>query len=54
MLHNYFGTQCLKTETTEKEIVDRIMKEYSGAERKTVEKDVANIIGKLRKIDAII
>jgi hypothetical protein len=49
-----FIVECLKTETTEKEIVDKIMKEYSGAERKTVEKDVANIIDKLRKIDAIV
>ena len=48
-----FIIECLKTETTESEIVDQILREYKGAERPTVERDVAAIIAKLRSIGAI-
>ena len=49
-----FIIECLKKETSEKEIVDKLVAEYANADRKTVEKDVADIIAKLRKIDAIV
>ena len=48
-----FIVECLKTETTAGAIVDKLMAEYSGAERKTVERDVDNILGKLRSIGAL-
>ena len=48
-----FIIECLKEETTESTIADKLMSEYKGAERPTVEHDVANIIGKLRSIGAI-
>ncbi len=48
-----FIIECLKNDTTESEIVDKIISEYKGAEYKTVEKDVAEIISRLRKIGAI-
>ena len=48
-----FIIECLKAETTESAIVDKLMAEYKGAERQTVERDVANIIGKLRSIGAV-
>ena len=48
-----FIIESLKTETTESAIVDKIMSEYKGADRPTVERDVANIISKLRSIGAI-
>ena len=44
---------CLGSDTTESEIVDRIMEKYSDADRAVVEKDVASIIAKLRSIGAI-
>ncbi|MCQ2416320.1 MAG: PqqD family protein [Oscillospiraceae bacterium] len=40
--------ECLKNDTTEAAIVDRLMSEYTGADRPTVERDVANIISKFR------
>lgn len=49
-----FIVECLKTDTTESEIVDKLMSEYKGADRPTVEHDVENIIGQLRSIGAII
>lgn len=48
-----FIIECLKNETTENQIVDNILKEYSETDRNIVEKDVANIIEKLRSIGAI-
>ena len=48
-----FIVECLKANTTESAIVDKLLSEYKGAERPTVERDVANIIDKLRSIGAI-
>lgn len=48
-----FIIEHLKTNTAESAIVDKLMKEYKGADRDIVERDVANIIGKLRSIGAI-
>jgi arsenate reductase-like glutaredoxin family protein len=48
-----FIVECLKADTTESAIVDKLLAEYKGADRPTVERDVANIIGKLRSIGAI-
>lgn len=48
-----FIIECLKTDTTEMDIVDRILHEYNGVERKTVEEDVADVINKLRSLGAI-
>ena len=49
-----FIAECLKTNTNEREITDKVLAKYSGADRKTVERDVATVIGKLRSIGAII
>lgn len=49
-----FIVECLKADTTESAITDKLMAEYSGAARSEVESDVAEIIGKLRSIGAII
>ena len=49
-----FIVECLKTDTTERAIADKLLAEYVGADRPTVERDVANIIGKLRSIEAIV
>jgi len=49
-----FIIECLKTDTTESAITDKLMKEYKDADRPTVERDVANIISKLRSIGAIV
>ena len=48
-----FIIEYLKTDTTPKEIVEKVMKEFSGAERKTVEHDVIDILKKLNSIGAI-
>lgn len=48
-----FIIECLKEDTTENEIVDKILKEYSVTDKKIVLKDVRNIIEKLRSIGAI-
>ena len=48
-----FIVECLKADTTESAIVDKLLSEYKGADRPTVERDVANIIGKRRSIAAI-
>ena len=48
-----FIIECLKNETTENQIVDNILKEYSETNRNIVEKDVANTIEKLCSIGAI-
>ena len=49
-----FIVECLKTDTTERAIADKLLAEYEGADRPTVERDMANIIGKLRSIEAIV
>lgn len=49
-----FIIECLKTDTTESAITDKLMKEYKDADRPTVERNVANIISKLRSIGAIV
>ena len=49
-----FIVECLKTDTTEASIVDRILTEYEGADRATVSCDVSDIIGKLRSIGALV
>lgn len=48
-----FIIECLKEDTTESAIVDKIMAEFTGAERPVVEKDVADIMAKLRSIGAV-
>ncbi len=48
-----FIVECLKSDTTESTIVDRLLAEYEGADRATVSRDVADIIGKLRSIGAL-
>ena len=48
-----FIVECLKTDTTQSSIVDKLLSEYEGADRPTAERDVANVIGKLRSIGAI-
>ena len=49
-----FIVECLKKETSENEIVEKLLAEYSVPDRKIVERDVAGIIEKLRKIGAIV
>ena len=48
-----FIVESLKNDTTESEIVDKMLAKYD-APRPTVEKDVADIVGKLRAIGAVI
>ena len=48
-----FIIECLKTETTEEELVDKLLSRYT-VERPTAEKDVARIISQLRSIGAVI
>ena len=48
-----FIVECLKSDTTENQIVDKLLSEYSGADRATVQKDVADILNKLRSIGAL-
>lgn len=47
-----FIVDCLKVETTEGEIVDRMFEKYD-APRDILERDVARIIGQLRSIHAL-
>ena len=42
----------LKYDTTEKEVVDKLEAEYDGP-REMIENDVADVVGRLRKIGAI-
>ena len=49
-----FIIDCLKSDTTESAVVDKILAEYTGVDRSTVERDVAAEISKLRSIGAII
>lgn len=48
-----FIIDCLSADTTESEITDKLMERFTGADRAVVEKDVANVIAKLRTIGAI-
>ncbi len=48
-----FIVECLKTDTTEDEITDKLLTKYSGADRQTVLGDVKSIIAKLRSIGAL-
>ena len=47
-----FIVDCLKTDTTEKEIAEKIMQKYDVT-KETVTADVKKIIDKLRSIGAI-
>ena len=47
-----FIVDCLKEETTEKEIVDRMCEKYA-ADRDTICADVAEILDRLRGINAL-
>ena len=46
--------ECLKEETTVSAIADKLLEEYQGVSRSDVERDVNNIIDKLRSIGAIV
>ena len=48
-----FIVESLKNDTTESETVDKLLARYD-VDRPTVECDVANVIGKLRSIGAIV
>ena len=48
-----FIVECLKTDTNEDEITDKLIAEYSGADRTTIARDVSGIIKKLKGIGAI-
>ena len=48
-----FIIEALKTDTTESELVDKLLAKYD-VDRPTAEKDVADLIGKLRSIGAVI
>lgn len=47
-----FIVDCLKDETTESAIVDKMLEKYN-ADKAVLEKDVHEIVQKLRKIGAI-
>lgn len=47
-----FIVDCLKQDTTEEKIVDAILEQYD-APRDVVERDVKNILDKLRSIGAL-
>ena len=48
-----FIIETLKTDTTESELVDKLLAKYD-VDRPTAEKDIADIISKLRSIGAVI
>lgn len=48
-----FIVESLKTDTTESAVVDKLLAKYD-VDRPTAEKDVADMIGKLRAIGAVI
>lgn len=48
-----FIVESLKNDTTESEIVDKMLEKYD-VDRNTAEKDVASIISQLRRIGAVI
>ena len=47
-----FIVDCLKTDTTESEILDKMLAKYDG-DKNVMAEDIKTIIGKLRKIGAI-
>lgn len=47
-----FIVDCLKTDTTETEILDKMLAKYDG-DKNVMAEDIKVIIGKLRKIGAI-
>ena len=47
-----FIVECLKNETTEDAIVDKMLEKYD-APREIIAADVAKIVGELRKIGAL-
>ena len=47
-----FIVDCLKTDTTEKDILDKMLAKYDG-DKNVMADDIKTIIGKLRKIGAI-
>lgn len=47
-----FIVDCLKTDTTETEILEKMLAKYDG-DAKVMAEDIKTIIGKLRKIGAI-
>lgn len=48
-----FIVECLKSDTTESAVTDKLLERYSGASRETVMEDVKDIIAKLRSIGAV-
>lgn len=48
-----FIVECLKSDTTESTVVDKLLAEYPKADRTVVTQDVSEIIAKLRSIGAI-
>ena len=48
-----FIIECLKSEVTENEIIERLLKKYSNTNYEIVKKDVHDIIDKLNSIGAI-
>lgn len=48
-----FIVECLKTDTTESAVVDKLLTEYPKADRAVVTQDVSEIVAKLRSIGAI-
>ena len=47
-----FIVDCLKTDTTEKDILDKMLAKYDG-DKNVMAEDIKMVIGKLRKIGAI-
>lgn len=47
-----FIVDCLKNDTTEKDILDKMLAKYDG-DKNVMAEDIKTIIGKLRKIGAI-
>ncbi len=48
-----FIIECLKIDTTESQIIEKILNEYDVNDKSKVEKDVKRIINELRKIGAL-
>ena len=48
-----FIIECLKADTTEEAIADKLLAEYEGADREIVTSDISEVIEKLRSIGAI-
>ena len=48
-----FIIDCLKSETSEQEIINKILNEYEVTDKAKVENDVVSVIEKLRSIGAL-